>query len=301
MKTLYDYYKAAREEQSKYQPFGLYFPGRAMEAVRMARCAMKADRMKKKAGLSLPRWCDDKEETHFPNGDVLSIEILPDSDSEGPFSDVEQEPMAGMSGREVWQHAPDWWIDREGRIWSRGDRYRDKSVYTIGKESGYSLAAYEADARELNYPRGLVPLYARYHMGRVADSLREASQDGASAYGYVVKIEDKHGDQVGEFSCWGFDDFDYCVEEAESVALGLIEQRRADVRKAIKTGRADMHKTRRAFNALRLELKRLRGIHAPAACGALNEKLAKLRGQFVAQLREVIESKEAARAYRRLA
>lgn len=43
------------------------------------------------------------------------------------------------------------------------------------------------------------------------------------AYGYVVEVNGEHVD-----SCWGFDDYEYCLSEARDAAIGAREQIQAE-------------------------------------------------------------------------
>lgn len=43
-------------------------------------------------------------------------------------------------------------------------------------------------------------------------------------WGYVVTMEDEDGKEVDEDSCWGFFGYNYCLEEAQSVANHMKER-----------------------------------------------------------------------------
>lgn len=282
MTTLTEAYRAARAHQTQHArnlPGADYWPGRARDALRVAR--QRLDETAKRAALplNLPLSIGETCTTPLPGGDVLTVCVTWDDDPSDDHFDNFRITWAMRHVAGPWAHCNDGWLSRDGRTIygsnGRGDRY----AATIGAADGYTFPVFVKDAQGYKMPRQLCHRYARAMVELEADKLQTTMETGTAGYRFTVALHTASGALIDDDSYGGYDDFAYCVTEAEDYARTLLINRAKDIRVGLIGARADGRKARAQFSALRDDLRRFRGEHAPAICALLNGELQRLRDQ----------------------
>lgn len=295
-------YRAKRAEQSE-SLSRQYWPHNVRDALRAARYSLELEAKRATLRLKLPRYSEDSATTKLPGGWSLTIEVKPDHDSTPyPVEDMSIEWHRRYSGPEPLIHgAPDGWMDRDGEA-IYGSTYSGKPYKaTPGACSGYGFAQYLEDYRARGMARQPAREEARRAAQRDADKFAKIMNDrygGEGCCGYIVTLRDADGGELAEDSCWGFDDFDCCVEEAESVARGMIADAVAELeQKAPQTQQAARCLKARASELAR-EMKAGKGLSAPVACATLRDALRALRAQHSAALADWRTMRDALAAWK---
>jgi hypothetical protein len=280
MTTLHNAYRAARADQTKRataHPGADYWPGRARDALRAARYAIQQADRRTALPLNLPAYGGDTAETPLPGGDVLTIRIEHDDDM--PLENV-RITWARRFEAGPWRHCHDGWVSRDGLTIYGSNRSGERYIATVGTADAYDFPAFLRDARGYRIPRHLRHRYARASVMQMADRLRAVMNDQEpNAYGFVIELRNAGGRLLDSNALWGIDDLPYALEEAESTARAMIAQRAKALRVDLIGARADGSKAREQFAALRDDLRRFRGSHAPSICAVLNGELQRLRDQ----------------------
>lgn len=234
-----------------------YYPHGPLDALRFARCAIALEKTRAVFPVNLPDSSGEEASTELCAGLSVVIRIEYDNDHE-PYI-LEDSSITWVRYSEDGPHAfrcPDAWLSRDGTAYgsnARGEKYRA----TFGECSGYGLAEFYKDARYYGMPRNDATLYARAQLQGEANRLSSLLNEryGPDAYGYTVTLQDADGKHSEHDSCWGFDDFDYCVSEAETVARSLAKTHAENIRDSLPAMRLRARKAAQRVALLTQELK----------------------------------------------
>ncbi len=300
MTHLIEAYRAARAHQTQHArnlPGADYWPGRARDALRVARQRLDETAKRTALPLNLPRSIGETCTTALPGGDVLTVCVTWDDDPSDDHLDNFRITWAKRSVTGPWAHCNDGWLSRDGRTvyGSNGDGARYSA--TVGAADGYDFPAFVRDARAYKMPRHLCHRYARELVQEEACKLQTIMDTGMAGFRFTVALHDAAGKLIDDDSYGGYDDFDICVTEAEGYARTLLINRAKEIRVDLIGARANGRKAREQFAALRHDLRRHRGAHAPAICALLNGELQRLRDQVTNAFADVRRLSSALNGY----
>ncbi len=170
MTNLTEAYRAARADQrqrAQNLPGADYWPGRARDALRIARHAIKQAATRTALPLNLPDYGGEKAETVLPGGDVLTIRI--ETDDDGMPLENYRITWARRFEAGPWRHCHDGWVSRDGSTIYGSNRSGERYAATVGAADGYNFPAFVRDARDYNMPRHLCHRYARASVVQMVD------------------------------------------------------------------------------------------------------------------------------------
>lgn len=280
--------KAYREARAE---FCAWYPNAATNALRVARERLRLESLAR--ALSFPSYLDAREIVELPGG--ARFVITCEHDSGATFSDsfmcrvdwLRHEPYQRTG--DIFYHAPDWWIDRDGRAYVRGDRRGERAIIT----TDCSMPERVASNRKY-LARHAAHVQARADLAREFDCMREYWTGAESFVCVSVELRSRDGETIADESCGGIttgDDYarDCAMDQCAYMLRKYAERLRADMEGA----RANMRDKRQRVARLASELRALRNVDAPNACAVLRESLAAMRAAVRDSVRTLRESREA--------
>ncbi len=236
-----------------------------------SQCVLVARHELKTCGRKVPRYVGDDVRIELPRGEYIVARL--EYDEDGRMDEYEIENFSRYAD---WPDCPDWWQSRDGVIYFTGDRRGER--YTL------DLSSSDWDCSTLGMSRHVAWLAKRACRDRIADTIREAMQDGY--VGFVVTLYGADDEEIDANSCWGFEATgDYAGNEAMDRAEYMQRERAEHWDAETIKARETMHTTRETFHALAAECRAIAA--GPHTCNAIRARLDTLRKDFVCALRVV--------------